>query len=301
MQPDGGDNARVGHSEKRSGEDVAEEDSAPKVKKKRNRGQNKQREKFSNQRAAQSERLCKSILCDSVCSYGSSCKFSHDVADFISKKPLDLPEPCYNFQQFGKCPYGFACRFAKTHIEKVDGKYTNIVDESVTPTSKTFNYLSKDNLALLRKRKYDFSKAIDANRCARALVDQIVKRNVELNCTKKDRKEGVGNDADDTGEPVVSSDALPDTEDLKGAVSEDVKGEVSDKGEVLDSKKEISDLQSMDLQSKNNVADSDDANTKTSSNAIGALTNEDEFTIKPGEKKTIDFRNKLYLAPLTTV
>jgi len=37
------------------------------------------------------------------------------------------------------------------------------------------------------------------------------------------------------------------------------------------------------------------------SEKVGPITNEDRFSIKPGEKKTVDFRNKLYLAPLTTV
>ncbi|CAI9540559.1 unnamed protein product [Staurois parvus] len=45
---------------------------------------------------------------------------------------------------------------------------------------------------------------------------------------------------------------------------------------------------------------SDDGEMKTVSVTSGALTDEDIIKLRPCEKKKIDFRNKLYLAPLTT-
>ena len=262
-------------AEKRPGEELPTEQENDAPKKKRKRGQNKQRAKFSDQRVAQGERLCKAILCDSECGYGEKCKFSHDIAGFISKKPPDLPGQCYNFMQSGKCPYGFACRFGKTHIEEKDGKYINLVNEKVEPVNKSVNHLSKENLVLLRKHQYDFSKAIDAAAQARAAVDKIAKRNRELHCVKKVKK--VGND-DVAEEPT--SQAMPAT-DLLDENSGSAPTTGVPEGSLGISK----------------VAETEEHSVSS----LGPLTNEDEFTVKPGEKKTIDFKNKLYLAPLTTV
>ncbi|XP_067936907.1 tRNA-dihydrouridine(47) synthase [NAD(P)(+)]-like [Watersipora subatra] len=240
---------------KRQIEDTEDIDKSVKPKKKRNRGQNKQREKFSNQRRDPADRLCKSFLCDTVCTYGDTCKFSHDVADFLSKKPEDISGSCYNFKHLGKCPYSFACRFGKNHIKEIDGEFKNI-EQSAIVNGRSVNNLSKDNLILLRKHKYDFTRAESATEDARAIVQKITKRNFELNCVKKKDIASVQNES-------------------------------------------IADNSSEEMVTKAQETLSPNGNLETSN--VGPITNEDEFTIKPKEKKTIDFKNKLYLAPLTTV
>ena len=40
-----------------------------------------------------------------TCLYGDKCKFSHDVAAYLSAKPADLPGPC-PFTASPECPYG---------------------------------------------------------------------------------------------------------------------------------------------------------------------------------------------------
>lgn len=257
--------------------------------KKRRKGQNKQRAKFADRREPPGDLLCKAILCQTTCSYGDSCKFSHNIKEFLSKKPEDIGEVCYNFTTRGRCPYGFACRYGKSHIKEENGEFVNTVDESLvsSSTSTSINGLNGGILTSLRKRQFDFSKATAATKHARELVDHIVKKNVELNCTKKsDRNEAISADTTRDTEPgdsiAVKNEANPpDIFQLKAKA--DVKVEplqysASGKKDLLESNAE-------DIASR----------------PIGPVTNEDQFAIKPGEKKMVDFQNKLYLAPLTTV
>lgn len=277
---------------------VEQADAPP--KKKKRKGQNKQREKFSNHRVAPEHRLCKAILCDTECSYGSSCKFSHDVTDFMSKKPVDLTGVCYNFSQLGRCPYGFACRFAKSHISEVDGKFTNMVNDSVVPASTSVNSLSKANLALLRKHQYDFSKAMEATKSAHALVDIVVKRNLELNCTKKNKAVDSVNcntKAVEENRSSAAIDVSAETEKASPLVVDDgVDNTIASiQQSPVSTDTQVAVATSISKDEETVVA------TATECQPIGPITNEDQFAVQPGEKKTIDFKNKLYLAPLTTV
>lgn len=281
-----------GKSGKRSADEVNSEDSS---KRKKRRGQNKARDKFSSKRDAPEFRMCKAILCERECSYGAVCKFSHDIQQFMSKKPVDIGDSCYNFSQLGRCPYSYACRFAKSHVKEDNGTFTNVVDSSVVPKSFTSNQLTSANLTLLRKHKYDFSKADSATKNAKNLVADIVKNNLEKNCTKKNKN---GEEAVAVEEPSAAPD-----ESKPELVSEP---KISPKDETLDGGTDInSDIKSEQEENnkptsltvvKKEVVDKDDT-----VKPVGPITNEDEFCIKPGEKKTIDFANKLYLAPLTTV
>lgn len=303
---EGVDVASAGAVEKRPVEEADKESFQP--KKKRNRGQNKQRDKFSNQRSARNEKLCKAIICDTVCSYGDSCKFSHDVVDFMSKKPADLPGECYNFTQFGRCPYGFACRFAKTHVQERDGKFCNIVNEDTVPSGKSVNHLSKDNLVLLRKNKYNFSKAADAFKDAKKVVDKIAKRNFELRCVKKGKGasdatedqppngQTEGSTVEDQPLNVETESSTAEHQPPSAEASSDCIPLKSPSPETVDLTCDHTSVSESEPAVRSKVEPVDGTD-----NPVGALTNEDEFKIKPGEKKTIDFRNKLYLAPLTTV
>jgi hypothetical protein len=50
----------------------------------------------------------------SACSYGTQCRFTHDLALFLEKKAADLEGPC-PFATDKPCPFGVACRFATKH------------------------------------------------------------------------------------------------------------------------------------------------------------------------------------------
>lgn len=94
-------------------------------------GQNKSRHFGSSRDAIQ---LCKSRsqvneFAPQTCQFGKSCKFSHDVRDYLKQgKREDLETfngVCPTFEVKGKCPAGWRCRFAGSHSKEVvheDGK-----------------------------------------------------------------------------------------------------------------------------------------------------------------------------------
>lgn len=49
-----------------------------------------------------------------ACTYGSQCRFSHDLTSFLEKKAADLEGPC-PFASDEPCPFGVACRYATKH------------------------------------------------------------------------------------------------------------------------------------------------------------------------------------------
>lgn len=155
-----------------------------------------------------SDKLCKFLVdgnaidkCDR-----ENCKFMHDIAAYLDKKPPDLGEKCPIYSTKGFCMYGLTCRFAKAHLT-VENK--NILNGERPNDQKN---LSSELMIQLRKKKYDFSKC-----------DEILK--------------------------------------------------------------EIQDGVAKSRQNKK----------------LGACEDEEAIVIRPVEKKKIDFRNKLILAPLTTV
>ncbi|TRY63255.1 hypothetical protein TCAL_02609 [Tigriopus californicus] len=153
-----------------------------------------------------------------------NCAYIHDVAKYLEGKLPDLEGPCPNFSQFGRCPRGVTCRFARQHIEVTEGQGVRAKEdkelirkwEGIRIES---NHLPKDLQTRLRKKDYDF-KVCDK------LVDDTFNARAE-------RKEEVDNATED-----------PPSKKVKV---------------------------------------------------------EEGLTVAIPEKKKIDWTNKLYLAPLTTV
>jgi len=124
------------------------------------KGRNKQRP--VNKRIQAEDKLCPSVLHQRVCSFGEKCKFSHDIKQFMEKKPADIGPECHNFLTFGKCHYGLACRFGKMHISDESKNIVNTeLFEKVCKDKITLNVLEKELQVKLWKKKYDFSKAND--------------------------------------------------------------------------------------------------------------------------------------------
>lgn len=110
------------------------------------------------------DRLCRPIAAGESCPFGDSCKFSHDMNDYMKRKEKDLGDKCPVFDAVGFCRYGLACRFANAHVvRKEDGTYENVVDVSRKPKTATgedgdveCNELTNEVRNLLRKNKYPF-------------------------------------------------------------------------------------------------------------------------------------------------
>ncbi|XP_058815845.1 tRNA-dihydrouridine(47) synthase [NAD(P)(+)]-like isoform X2 [Topomyia yanbarensis] len=192
--------------------------------KKKNRGQNKNRQLPF--KVKDDARLCKTLLDglttgENKCT-NDRCRFSHDLERFAQLKPKDIGDSCYIYSMKGYCNFGVSCRFAGAHL---DEKFTNKIKEGVKrdDTNLVSMCLSFDLQNKLRKRTYDFTKS-----------DQIVDKFETLQKETKEEKLKLTNG---TPEPT----------------------------------------------------------------RIGPCTDEDLIKLRDEERKKINFKDKLYLSPLTTV
>lgn len=188
--------------------------------------------------------LCRPVAAGEGCQFGDSCKFSHDVDDYMKRKPKDLGERCPVFDVVGYCRYGMACRFAKAHIEKVDGIYRNVKrDDYVEGNDQgdEVNDLTHDLRLKLRKDTYDFQSK-----------QQM----------KKDKKNGKKWQKKSN----EKQESKPDTEAASAPADETAK-------------------------------------TETAPEAVKAEAEMEPAAESPllAERKPVDFKQKIYVAPLTTV
>ncbi|XP_005089507.1 tRNA-dihydrouridine(47) synthase [NAD(P)(+)]-like isoform X2 [Aplysia californica] len=284
-------------SGKRSASELAPEGQPPnKVAKLK--GRNKQRP--GNDRVKQKDRLCPAIKDERECSFGDKCKFNHSKEDFMANKLPDLEGPCYNFENFGFCKYSLACRFAKNHTTE---DLQNVVDEELlekTKSEKHLNVLESDVRQKLWKKKYDFSKA-----------DQMVKkvqrdfRGQEEGSGKsnfgKDDMKTVGPKSGPTGDLCASTDKKSISNTCDNRNPGDCSGaEVVSVKEQNAESPDSSKLESNRLESQKPASVTTTA-SECEKRTVGHITDEELFPLNSREKVKIDLKNKLYLAPLTTV
>lgn len=198
---------------RQTGEDDDEGDSkataedGPPRKKKKVCGRTKKRLRHKkNKRAPLEERLCLSILQDTVCAFGDKCKFSHDVVQYLANKQKDLGDRCHLFDTLGKCIYGVACCFGQSHLT---ADHNNIVNEELWSQSKShttvLNTLPKPVQRLLRDKKYDFSIAITVGKLAEEnKLEELEK--LRLPNSGKDSTESVESENGKTSDPKVELD-----------------------------------------------------------------------------------------------
>lgn len=160
------------NADKRPNEDINEIKNgvdAPVAKKqKRTRGQNKGRK-----RQKVGDNMCNAILQGKDCSYGDSCKFSHDLDEFARVKGSDIPGVCPFWERLGgRCRYGLGCRLANTHIPIDDVcKPVNLqIQPNGEPVRSTRDaiaaeergWLNRDAQTALKRGKYKFPRSKSA-------------------------------------------------------------------------------------------------------------------------------------------
>ena len=77
----------------------------------------------------------------------------------MSAKPPDISDECYLFKTYGRCRYGRACRFAKSHLT---ADFENIVNESLYDPGRprdVLNVIPRPLQEKLRKRQVEFVKS----------------------------------------------------------------------------------------------------------------------------------------------
>lgn len=271
-----------------------------KNKKERKRGRNKKRP--GPQRFDRNIRLCPPLIDVSptreaypVCDF-PNCKFIHNVSEFMAAKPADLGDRCYNYETYGRCRNGLVCRFGALHIVKsTDAEgvvfYRNKVesnDKSHTRAEQETNHLKKDLQFKLRRKDYDFSRSDK-------IIDREFKERDERE-TKKHTENGQNGSAPTAKKPKldeIGSEIACDIGNDQSTPQAQLKlvpGNVKDGEEY---KEFVSQL----AEDKN--GDCTDCNEGKSNNGIAINADKEAHYKEP--KKKIDWQDKLYLAPLTTV
>lgn len=239
------------------------------------------------------------------CPYNDNCRYSHDIEAYKTQKPEDIEGECPFMAVQEPCPYGLACRFLGTHKDGVaDG------DVNARRRSSEMNGLSKNVQKLLWKNKMKFTKA-DAKLKALGLMGHansktiaMLKENgpvVSKTCQVTDENgcSELPNNTDDkvelsteikedgpADETFPSDESRPAKKARSGIEEEFGSGEADDGG--------VSAAEKVDGQTYMQPEAEAAANIEFSENDKSLKTH-------PREKKLIDFREKLYLAPLTTV
>ncbi|CAH0487828.1 unnamed protein product [Peronospora farinosa] len=208
--------------------------------------------------------LCRPVASGEGCHFGDSCKFSHDINDYMKRKPKDLGERCPVFDAMGYCRYGVACRFANSHIEKVDDTYRNVKREDYAEMQgNEVNDLSHDLRLKLRKDTYDFQSK------------QQMKKSKKNDCKRSQ-----------------PSDQKKEVE-MKGDASSVTIIGTTDSNEMADPETLLSAFQPVQLKS------ADIVKTESASEDVNIEPAAESPLL--AERKPVDFKRKIYIAPLTTV
>jgi tRNA-dihydrouridine synthase 3 len=208
------------------------------------------------------------------CGYGDSCKYSHNLKEWLGNKPKNIHDLCYLFEKYGYCSFGITCRFNNKHVIYRDDSFENVIDiERFPDLSNTLNlnkiYKIENALPFelknkLWKKKYDFGKA---NRVHKIVSDYI-------------NSNGLANVKYNQNKGIVNKQSLSDN---------------TTKSDNLNHIAEHQ-MQNDQVESENMTSEPVLNEKKT-----GFVSDEDLIKLRPAEKKTIEWKDKLYLAPLTTL
>ena len=219
------------------------------------RGQTKKRPRDARQDASQ--KICMAVLRNAPCPYGDSCRFSHDLNEYMKTRPADIEAlkettggTCPNHQNNSYCIYGAMCRIGSGHITKLG---ENVCNESITSLEgnnnsdqvldfTTGNILPRDVQTQLRKNKYPFQ----------------CKRHSEVN--NKSKKEASSSSVDVKEEDSVVSGR-------KTCASMTVK-----KDNAVDSNKNVPDIEK--TEKEDNV--DNDVDIESSKNCVEKLKQNDD-------------------------
>ncbi|XP_033762128.1 tRNA-dihydrouridine(47) synthase [NAD(P)(+)]-like [Pecten maximus] len=266
----------VNPDKRENGASHENEGGPPPSKRMKLKGRNKNRP--VHQKQDSSQKMCPAVLHDQECRFGDRCKFSHDAKKFMAEKPEDLGPVCVNFEKYGKCLYGISCRYGKSHITD---DFRNIVNESLYAEMKNKkavkNVLDKELQHKLWKKKYNFDKANkNTTRIQKEVRDRVDSEKLQMEEKKKVDSIGagetnIGNSVEGKKTELGGSSSVDGANKSDSQISTDIHTEMSDVG-----------------------------GTKQSDASV-CLSDSEGIRLRPQEKKLIDFSNKLYLAPLTTV
>ena len=285
---------------KRPFQSTTDDDNDPSIQpppKKRSRGQNKYRPLI---KIPFSSQLCPTFHIGShkKCNYGEKCRYLHDILQYIQLKPPDIGSSCYTYDTYGYCPSGVACRYGNSHIDQKEG--INIIDkDKYKPdqvSTKVMNTIPRTLQEQLRKKKIPFPRTDLFLKTISTIKPSTITAIPMATTVTTIPHDDIPLDSECSSN-VCSKDDSQLEEKLEDAVVMIEKDNV-----ILDKvPKQIDNEGSTHIDRDGLDLDVEGVASNQLSHPLGPVTDEDIIKLRPSEKKRIDFKDKLYLAPLTTV
>ncbi|KAH9064603.1 zinc finger dihydrouridine synthase, partial [Lactarius vividus] len=297
------DNPNDDNSPKKPKLNAAERRKLSKEDKKAQRGSNKGR-RWAKMRDEVD--LCWRFAGSGECDFGSECRLSHDIQAYLDAKPRDIIFPsasmlsneppfvslpgtaangterseessvdptsrCPIFEATGSCRLGLKCRFLGGHVRKAeDGTVALVEDEDkkalVLTASTELNFVSPATLKLLRTKKYPVPVSDDYLRELKAVAEERDGKDISTGTeiatiTVATPDVGLEPSVEDSS---ISDSVRPHTATLPGVATEA-------------------------------------APTKLSLYESRAQADLPDVPFRFSEKRRLNWSNKTYLGPLTTV
>eukprot|EP01083_Nonionella_stella_P085478 237062_1 len=253
----------------------------PRKKQKKNeRGQNKSRAKRNKIRY--DIILCPDIGRGKACKFGDKCKYKHDIQNYLKcDKPKDIGPRCIFFEALSECPQGYLCRFANHHIDQntfeLIKKQPN--EEHKQNSDNNNHYKMSKDLNIVSSKSAKFLNRLKANNLAPfPITKQIMKCYKQFNDKYHPTKRLKMYDR------AKNNNILEEYEkwDTTCSITED---------KTVENPFVFKDRKATDMKLLNTYKAED-------RNIPNYYTSLDLIDL---EAKALDIKNKLYLAPLTTV
>ncbi|RIB12902.1 hypothetical protein C2G38_2199400 [Gigaspora rosea] len=269
---------------------VSEEPPKKKSRITRTRESNKRYKERAVKTFTEVKRLCHKTAVGENCDF-DQCKYDHDLTAFLEIKEKDLGDRCVNFEKFGKCRYGYKCRFSKSHMTP-DGKL--IVNEKLASLGivEEKNGLTHEMQKLLRKNLYRFPKSDSYLKD----IDGEISKQKEIEEQNKLAKLQATDLVTDKSDQITTPQnqvVIDDTSTAEINIHHSTT-ELNDKNLVVQTLEN-------DNEGACEMKSDDTVLIRDKMEDFSASTDTPDVPLRACEKKKISFKNKLYLAPLTTV
>lgn len=244
--------------------------------------------------------LCSFIVVGQPCPYGEAdCKQSHDVAGYLAKKPADIGPECRFFNRHGYCPQGFCCRFGDSHIDVSDPAYPRLIElttaQRIDDMDVATNTVSSELLLAIRNAtkalKRAKREAEDATRDAAGEKDGNRKRN-------RRKKKNAGIKLPDHLQLCRQFSKGVCTYGDKCRWSHDPEATRKALEEVAAASEAAAAAAAAASTESVNFSDAQDPTVQFSKHMRSHLEGAGHV---PKPRPKVDFRGKVYVAPLTTV